>query len=220
MTGMVLKLGFIGLMMVASATWSKAADLPDISLPAPRMEGGKPLMQVLKERQSLRSFSEKKLPLQTLSDLLWAAAGINRPESSKRTVPSARNLQIVEVYTVLQEGVYLYDAKTNCLKAVAKGDLRKLTGFQDFVSSAPLNLVFVADYSKIKGTPPEDQMLYAAAETGYISQNIYLYCASEELATVVRASVDRRALAKALNLSEQLKIILVQTVGYPKNEGR
>jgi len=220
MTGMVLKLGFIGLMMVASATWSKAADLPDISLPAPRMEGGKPLMQALKERQSLRSFSENKLPLQTLSDLLWAAAGINRPESSKRTVPSARNLQIVEVYAVLQEGVYLYDAKTNCLKAVAKGDLRKLTGFQDFVSSAPLNLVFVADYSKIKGTPPEDRMLYAAAETGYISQNIYLYCASEELATVVRASVDRRALAKALNLSEQLKIILVQTVGYPKNEGR
>ncbi|MCX7001086.1 MAG: SagB/ThcOx family dehydrogenase [Candidatus Sumerlaeota bacterium] len=220
MTSMKTALGVIGVMMLAFATGAVAADLPDISLPAPRMEGGKPLMQALKERQTLRSFSEKKLPPQVLSDLLWAAAGINRPDSGKRTVPSARNLQIVEVYAVMESGAYLYDAKANCLKAVAKGDLRKLTGRQDFVSSAPLNLVFVADYAKMKRTSPEDQMLYSASETGFISQNVYLFCASEGLSTVVRAMVDRKALAKALNLPEQKKIILAQTVGYPKIDGR
>jgi SagB-type dehydrogenase family enzyme len=204
------------LMIMASATWAGARDLQDISLPAPRMKGGKPLMQALKERQTSRAFSEKKLPLQVLSDLLWAAAGINRTDSGKRTAPSARNWQEVQVYAVMEEGAYLYDAKVNCLRAIVKGDLRKLTGRQDFVSSSPLNLVYVADYTKMKGSSPEDQALYAGADTGFISQNVYLFCASEGLATVVRGMVNRKDLAEALHLPDEKKIILGQTVGYPK----
>lgn len=190
-------------------------DLPDINLPAPRITGGKPLMEALKDRQSSRSVSSKKLSMQLLSDLLWAAAGINRPGSDKRTAPSAMDRQEVDVYAILEEGAYLYDAKANTLKAVVKGDLRQLAGLQNFVASAPLNLAYVADMSKLKSSSPEDQILYAAADTGFISQNVYLFCASEGLATVVRAMVDRKALAKALNFPEHKKIILVQTVGYP-----
>lgn len=203
-------------MMLAFASWAGAQDLQDISLPAPRMEGGKPLMQTLKERQTSRSFSTKKLPVQVLSDLLWAAAGINRPDSGKRTAPSARNWQEVQVYAIMEDGAYLYDAKANILKMVAKGDLRKLTGSQDFVASAPLNLVFVADTTRMKGSSAEDQALYMGADTGFISQNVYLFCASEGLATVVRGMVNRKPLAKALNFPENIKIILAQTVGYPQ----
>ena len=174
-----------------------------------------PLMQALKERQTARAFSGQKLPLPVLSNLLWAAAGISRPDSGKRTAPSARNWQEVQVYAVLEEGAYLYDAKANTLRSAAKGDLRKLTGTQDFPASAPLNLVYVADLSKIKSGSAEDKALYSGADTGFISQNVYLFCASEGLSTVVRASVDRPALAKALNLPETAQITLAQTVGYP-----
>jgi SagB-type dehydrogenase family enzyme len=212
--------GIAGAMIIAFAAWAGIPGLPDISLPAPHMTGGKPLMQALKERQSSRSFSAKKLPLQVLSDLLWAAAGINRPDSGKRTAPSAMNWQEVEVYVVLEEGTYLYDAKANSLKAFMKGDLRKLTGFQGFVATAPLNLIYVADSSKIKRSSAEDQALFSAADTGFIGQNVYLFCASEGLATVIRGSVDREALVKALNFPEQKKIMLAQTVGYPAPQNR
>jgi len=217
MTSMKTVLGVAGVMLLAFATgMAGAQDLKDISLPAPRMEGGKPLMQALKERQTSRAFSEKKLPLQVLSDLLWAAAGINRPDSGKRTAPSAMNWQEIQVYAVMEEGAYLYDAKANILKAIAKGDLRKLTGNQDFVTSAPLNLLFVADTTKIRRVTGEDQILFMGADTGYISQNVYLFCASEGLATVVRGMVNRKALSKALNFPESMRIVLAQTVGYPK----
>jgi len=216
MTSMKTLSVVFSVMMLAFASWAGAQDLQDISLPAPRMEGGKPLMQALKERQTSRSFSTKKLPVQVLSDLLWAAAGINRPDSGKRTAPSARNWQEVQVYAIMEDGAYLYDAKANILKAIAKGDLRKLTGSQDFVASAPLNLVFVADTTRMKGSSAEDQALYMGADTGFISQNVYLFCASEGLATVVRGMVNRKPLAKALNFPENIKIILAQTVGYPK----
>jgi hypothetical protein len=118
----------IGITMVAFASWAAAADLTDITLPTPRIGGGKPLMQALKERQSVRVFSTKKLPAQVVYDLLWAAFGINRPDSGKRTAPSAMNWQEVDVYVIMEDGAYLYDAKANSLKGVAKGDLRKLTG--------------------------------------------------------------------------------------------
>lgn len=187
----------------------------EVVLPAPKMEGGKPLMQALKERQSGRAFSARPLPLQTASDLLWAAFGINRELSGKRTAPSTRNWQEIEVYVVMQGGTYLYDAKANRLKLVVKDDLRKLSGRQDFVAKAPVNLVFVADLEKMKDSSPEDQILYSAADVGFISQNVYLFCASEGLVTVVRGLVDRPALAKAMNLPETKRIILAQTVGYP-----
>ena len=203
-----------GLMMLALTSWAPAAELTDILLPLPRTEGGMPLMQALKERRTSRAFSTKPLPDQVLADLLWAAWGVNRPDSGKRTAPSARNWQEVEIYVVLEQGAYLYDAKANMLRSVAGGDLRKLTGPQAFVGVAPLNLVYVADITKMAGSAPEDQALYSGADVGFISQNVYLFCASEGLATVVRGMVDREILTKALSLPEHKKIILAQTVGY------
>ena len=220
MTGMHKILSLISISIIFIVLQAVAGDLADINLPAPRTEGGKPLMQVLKERHSSREFSPKKLPVQILSDLLWAASGINRPESAKRTAPSARNWQEVDIYVVHEEGAYLYDAKANKLKGVAAGDWRKLTGKQKFVSAAPLNLVYVADVSKMQGASPDDQTLYSATDASFISENVYLFCASEGLATVVRGSVDRDALEKALNLSENQQVILAQTVGYPGTTGK
>jgi SagB-type dehydrogenase family enzyme len=214
------RISIISIATISLLSWAAPPALTDITLPAPRMEGGKPLMQALKERQSSRSFSVKELPLPVISDLLWAAFGINRPDSDKRTAPSTRNWQEIAIYLVTKEGAYLYDAKATKLRAIVKGDLRKQTGAQGFVASAPLNLVFVADISKMKDASSEDQILYSGADAGFISQNIYLFCASEGLATVVRGSVDRTALAKALGLPEQKKIILTQTVGYPGTETR
>ena len=141
----------VGIAMVTMATFVAAQDVTDIELPPPRTDGGKPLMQALKERQTSRSFSPKKLPMQMVSDLLWAAFGINRPEANKRTAPSARNWQEIEIYVAMAEGTYLYDAKDNKLKMVVEGDIRKKTGGQKFVASAPINLVYVADYAKMKG---------------------------------------------------------------------
>ncbi|HTP66034.1 MAG TPA: SagB/ThcOx family dehydrogenase [Geobacteraceae bacterium] len=205
---------------VACSTWAAALERADISLPAPVMSGGKPLMQALKERQTARAFSDRKLPPQVLSNLLWAAFGINRPESGKRTAPSARNWQEIEIYVILEEGAYLYEPRANVLKTVVKSDLRRLAGTQDFVATAPLNLVYVADTAKMKGASLEDRMLYAGADTGFISQNVYLFCASEGLATVVRGSVERKPLAAALRLPDNKIITLAQTVGYPPARGR
>lgn len=192
---------------------------PDVPLPAPRMEGGKPLMQALKERHSSREFADREIPLQVLSDLLWAAAGINRPESGKRTAPSAINWQEVEVYVVLASGAYLYDAEGNALRWVASKDVRNLAGMQEFAATAPLNLVYVADTAKMTRVEPEKWPFYYGADTAFISENVYLFCASEGLATVVRASIDAPPLAKALNLPETKKITLAQTIGYPKDSG-
>jgi len=187
----------------------------DIVLPAPRTEGGMPLMQALNARQTSRTFSPKKLPVQMVSNLLWAAFGINRSDSNKRTAPSARNWQEIEIYATMAEGTYLYDAKNNKLNAVVKGDFREQTGGQKFVADAPLNLVYVVDYDKMKGAKPEDLTLYSGADAGFISQNVYLFCASEGLATVVRGMVDRNALANILKLSNNKKVVFAQTVGYP-----
>jgi nitroreductase len=125
-----------------------AQDDSVIKLPAPQLKGGKLLMQALKERQSIRSYSAKPLPLQTLSDLLWAADGINRPESGKRTAPTAMNQQELDIYVVLADGVYLYEPKEHALQSVVKGDFRKLCGKQDFVAGAPVNLILIADFKK------------------------------------------------------------------------
>jgi SagB-type dehydrogenase family enzyme len=209
----------VAALLVAVALCAQAQELQDIVLPAPHTQGGMPLMQALQARQSSRAFGTEKLPLQVVSDLLWAAAGINRPDSGKRTAPSAMNWQEVEVYAVMETGAYLYDDKANTLKAIASGDLRAATGGQEFVATAPLNLVYVADTTKMTRASAEDQPLYLGADTGFIAENVYLLCASEGLAAVVRGSVDRPALAAALKLPEQKKIVLAQTVGYPAAAG-
>jgi nitroreductase len=187
-----------------------------VQLLPPDMSGGRPLMQALRDRASARAFSPEPLPLRLLSNLLWAAFGINRPESGGRTAPSASNSQETDIYVVMSDGALLYEAKTNRLKAIVSDDIRALTGRQDFVKDAPVNLVFVSDLSRMTRAAPADRDFYAATHAGFISQNVYLFCASEGLATVVRASIDRPALARALRLGPEQKITLAQTVGYPK----
>ena len=200
--------------LVASASAS-AQGLAPVALPAPVTEGGKPLLQALKERRSAREFGAEKLSPQVLSNLLWAAWGVNRPDG-RRTAPSASNKQEIEIYVTLPDGAYLWDAQKNQLAPVAPGDLRGATGTQEFAATAAANLVYVADLSKAgrSATDPQ-QMLNVGADAGFIAQNVYLYCASEGLATVVRASVPKDALAKALKLRDSQVIVLAQSVGYP-----
>jgi nitroreductase len=173
-------------------------------------------MQVLKARQSAREFSDQKLSPQVLSNLLWAAWGVNRPDG-RRTAPSASNKQEVDVYVTLPEGAYIYDAKAHVLDPVAAGDLRGATGTQPFPATAALNLVYVADMAKA-GRPATDpqQQLNVGADVGFIAAHAYLFCASEGLATVVRASVPKPELAKQLKLRADQQIVLAQSIGYPK----
>ena len=199
-----------------AVTVTVAQEAKPVQLPAPQTEIGKPLMQTLKLRQSARTFDTKALPRQELSNLLWAAFGINRPESGKRTAPSAMNWQEIDVYVAMPEALYLYDAKSNSLKPILSRDLREAAGKQPFVKDAPLNLIYVADATKMKNASEQDQMFYSAADVGFIAQNVYLYCASQGLVAVMRGMVDRPALAKAMNLRPEQKVMFAQTVGYPK----
>ena len=177
----------------------------DITLPQPVKTGGMPLMEALSKRSSSREFSPEKLDNQTLSNLLWAAWGYNRED--KRTAPTANDRQEIDLYVVMESGAYLYDARANKLIFVTKEDVRANTGKQDFAGTAPLNIVFVADKTK-EGAPHTD--------SGFISQNIYLYCASEGLATVVRGWFDADEVKKALNLNDTQSVVLTQTVGKKK----
>jgi len=186
-----------------------------IKLPAPQTTGGKPLMDVLMQRKSSRSFSPQELPLQELSNLLWAGCGISRPESGKRTAPSAMNWQEIDIYVSLKIGVYRYEPKSNTLLPILAEDIRAKTGTQDFVAGAPVNLIYVADYSKMNDRPKEMLAMYAGTDTGFISENIYLYCASAGLGTVVRGMFDREELKTLLSLPEQKHVVFTQTVGYP-----
>jgi len=201
---------FVALM---TASCLLAQDLKPIPLPQPQTDGGRPLMQVLKDRKTTREFAADKLPPQILSNLLWAAFGVNRPDG-RRTAPSAMNRQEMDIYVATGEGLFVYNAQANRLDPVLAQDVRAATGTQPFVATAPVGLVYVADFAKAGSEPDAD--LYTAADTGFIAQNVYLYCASEGLATVVRGSIDRGALAKAMKLRPDQKIILAQTVGYPK----
>ncbi len=210
--------GLLCAVMLLMALPALAEELTDIRLPAPVKEGGMPLMQALNQRHSTRAYDTRPLPLQVMADLLWAAFGVNRPDAGKRTAPSARNWQEVDVYAITADGAYRYDAEANVLKAVVKGDLRGLTGRQAFPATAPLNLVYVADLDRMKGASPESKTMYSAADTGFISQNVYLFCTSVGLATVVRGAVEREPLAKALKLADHQTIVLCQTVGYPETD--
>jgi len=189
-------------------------DLKPVALPTPQTSGGKPLMQVLKERKSVREFGSQELSRQVLSNLLWAAWGINR-EDGHRTAPSASNRQEIDVYVILADGAYVYDAKANALKPVVRADLRKLAGMQTYPADAPVNLIYVSDIGTLTGDEA-NRLATANANTGFIAENAYLFCTSEGLVTVVRGMVDRAALGKALNLRPDQRITLAQSVGYPK----
>lgn len=191
----------------------------DIQLPVPSRKGGKPLMEALNDRGSSREFSEKDLSLQQLSDLLWAAWGINREADGKRTAPSSHNRQEMDVFVALKSGLYLYDAGAFMLKQVHGRDIRALTGTQDFPATAPVNLVYVADLTK-RGLKEGQQVtdtdqLSSWANTGFMAQNVYLWCASEGMSCVIRAMVPRDRLAPEMGLKPLQVIILAQTVGFP-----
>jgi nitroreductase len=216
-----VKAGLLFLCVAFLVTISSCSQaLEPILLPEPETDGGKPLMQALSERQTMRSYSSEALPQQVLSNLLWAAFGINRPGSGKRTAPSALNWQEIGIYVSLAEGLFLYHAGEHALHPVLSEDIRAATGLQGFVKDAPVNLVFVADYSRMGDASQEDKDFYSAADTGFISQNVYLFCASAGLATVVRGLVDRPALHETMGLRPDQKIILAQTVGYPAQANR
>lgn len=210
----IAKYGMVCWLALAVSGALNAADLTK-ALPAPRMTGGKPLMQTLKERKSVREYKTDALTEQQTSDLLWAAFGMNRPEIDHRTAPSAQNLQDVEIYVAMADGLYIYEAKPHGLKKVSDQDMRPLTSGQPFAKIAPVQLVYVSDYTRMAKVKPELRDLYAGVDTGAIVQNVYLYCASEGLASVVH-ELDRGPLAKAMNLSDEQHIVVAQTVGVPK----
>ncbi len=215
-TKLVLALRLVCVALLIGVAFASAQEAKQLELPEPQTDGGRPLMQVLKDRKSLRSYSSRALPPQELSNLLWAACGVNRPDSGKRTAPTARNMQQIDVYVATAEGLYLFDAKAHALNLVLEKDIRAMTGTQSFVAEAPVNLVFVSDHARMGGSSQASKDFYSATDTGFISQNVYLYCASEGLATVVRGLVDRPKLAKEMGLRANQKIILAQSVGYPR----
>ena len=190
-----------------------------IKLPAPDKRGGLPLMQAIGKRRSSREFLRKPLPPPVLSSLLWAAFGVNR-RGGGRTAPSAIDAQEIDVYVALPDGAYRYDARAHVLRRVAASDLRRITGYQDFVDEAPLDLVFVADHARMRLVPAGQRESYASAAAGAIAQNVYLYAASAGLATVIRAWIDRAAIADALGLTHDQQVLLSQTVGYPAKPRR
>lgn len=187
-----------------------------IELPAPMLPRQATLDQALKRRRSTRSFLSDSLSMATLSALLWAAFGVNREQQGGRTAPSARDWKEVDIYAVLPEGAYRYEARTHRLFLVSAEDVRSCTGTQDFVGGAPLNLVYVADLDRMVDIPAEDKPFLAGADTGFVAQNVYISCAALGLSTVVRALIDRRRLAQALHLPPNQRITLAQTVGYAK----
>ncbi len=199
--------------LFAFAAMLRAEVAGEIKLPKPDLTAGKPFMQCVAERQSLRKFSTKAFDLQTIGEILYAADGVSRKDGRK-TVPTARNAQNQKVYAATADGVYLYDSKAHSLIPVLKGDHRKAFGRQPFHKKAPLVLLFVADMKAVGKTPVE-QAIYAGNHSGSASQNVYLYAANKNLATVVCGMLDRDALKKLLKLSGDQMVIFSQPVAYP-----
>jgi len=206
-----LALGMMGRLRPRPATGDAP---PVIELPPASRQGGMPIMAALAARRSSRSFKPDPLPLSLLSDLLWAAYGVNRDDGG-RTAPSAINAQEVDIYVALADGAYRYDAAHHRLQLAAAADIRRITGYQDFVDDAPLDLVYVADHTRMHMVPAAQRQVYAAVAAGAITQNVYLFAAANNLATVIRAWIDRDAIAEALGLAHDHQVLLSQTVGYP-----
>ncbi len=193
---------------------ASAGETNSISLPPPGASPSKPLFECLAQRQTVREFSGQPLSPEALSSLLWAAFGINRPDSAKRTAPSAMNSQEMALYVVMPQGLYLYDAKPHRLAKLSEGDLRRSISGQAFATNAAAILVFVADLAKLDKAPLDQREFYAAFDAGCIAQNVYLQCAAAGLGSVV-FELDREALHKRMRLSESQKVIMAQAVGNP-----
>ena len=173
------------------------------------------LLRIFKHRRTAREFSERPLDSQLLSELLWAAYGINR-STGERTAPSAHNTQSIDVYVADTVGLFLYNARAHALDLVQLGDIRSLTGLQIYAAEAPTSLVFVHDERRLQHEDDADtRLLLSATGAGAIAENVYLFCAGRNLNAGVRADIDRPALAKAMRLTTQQRILLAQAVGYP-----
>jgi SagB-type dehydrogenase family enzyme len=208
-----LRLTVLGTCLLLSTFPAQA--LEPVKLTTPEFSNSKTLLETLKLRQSCKRYDTKPLPAQTLSCLMWAAFGVNRPESGKRTVATAVNCQDIDIYVVMAKGVYVYRAKEHSLIPVLDRDVRPLAATQGYAKKAPINLVYISDYGKMDDRFGTKKSIYSAFHAGSISQNVYLYCASAGLGAVVRDGVDREALSKALKLRDDQTIVMAQTVGYP-----
>jgi nitroreductase len=207
--------GLVSAAILARASGAGAEGARTKELPPPRASGGKPLIDALKLRRSIREYADRSLPPQVLSDLLWAAFGVNRP-SGDRTAPYWRHVMVIDVYAALADGAWLYDPKQHRLERRLDAGVRSQTGTQDFVGTAPLNLIYVAHGERMQDISPEERRLYASVDTGFIGQNVYLFCASEGLATVFRGSVDTKKLGATMQLGDGQFVTFAQTVGYPR----
>jgi nitroreductase len=207
--------GLASAAVLAGASRLAAAEQPVIKLVLPTKSGGMPLMQALTLRHSTREYADRPLPPDILSNLLWAAFGVNRP-SGDRTAPYWRHIMVIDVYAAMANGVWFYDPKDHVLRQHSPADLRATTGQQDFVGSAPLNLIYVANGDRMKDVSPEDRRLFASVDTGFIGQNVYLFCASEGLGSVFRGAVPYKKLESAMQLGEGQFVAFAQSVGYPK----
>lgn len=186
-----------------------------ISLPDPQRSGGMPLFEALDRRQTIRDYKDQEIDMQTLSNLLWAAYGINRPDG-KQTVPAARNWKKFDIYVVMADGWYMYELDNHSLIKKGSDDMREFAGRQDFVHTAPLTLIFVADYDRMPDAEDSIRDFYSATDVGFISQNVYLFCASEGLGTCVIGQVDREKMREMFKLRPRQQVILSQSIGYPK----
>lgn len=204
-----------GAVLEAACGIASAQEPQALQLPQPQQDGGKLLIDALRMRRSTREYSKRALSVELLSKLLWAAFGINRPESHDRTAPSWRHSMEIKIYVATAEAVWCYEPRPHQLLLHMRGDIRNKTGTQDFVASAPINLVYVADANRMFNASPEEKRLFAFTDTGFIGQNIYLFCAAEGLGSVFRGSVDREALAQTMRLDPSQFITFAQTVGYP-----
>jgi nitroreductase len=214
MKAILLLTGLVVPATVLVGTLKGDEPLASIQLPAADTRGGMPLMQALSNRRSCKSFTAEEISLDQISNLLWAAFGINRPESGKRTAATAVNCQDVAIYVVFPHAAYVYQAKEHVLIPIASRDLRSLAATQEYAQVVPVNLVYVSDYAKMADSLRDKKPIYAAFHAGSISQNVYLYCASAGLGAVVRDGIDRPGLRAALGLNENQVIVMAQSVGY------
>ncbi|MDR1181762.1 MAG: SagB/ThcOx family dehydrogenase [Bacteroidales bacterium] len=216
-----IKLFALGTLLVCLSinSFSQTPDVkverePEMRLEPVERGGGRPFMEVLNERQSIRQFSERELEPRILSALLWAANGINRDAEGKRTAPSTRDVREIDVYMLTPHGAYLYIPEGHGIKLIKPGDYRKeVLPKAEFAHQAPVVLVYVANSKKLESFEASSREFYSAVDCGFVSQNVYLYCASEHLATVVLGSVNKEALGKILGLVKD-KVLLAQPVGY------
>ena len=220
MKRIICALSILGLVVLMNPYVSSAEEGEVIKLPPAQMDGGMPLMKALKHRKSTRGGfgPDTKLSIQQMSNLLWAADGVNR-DGGYRTAPSAANWNNIDIYVTTADGYYLYDPIAHALKVLGKEDIRSVSGTQEFVNQAPVNLIYVADFEKavFGGQRMKDvEEAWSYANTGFIAQNVYLWCASENLASIVRAMADGEAIAKTLKLRPDQKFILAQTVAHFK----